>query len=132
MRPLALFVLALTGACVSPHMNVTPLGTHPYPPRPSDAPVALYQNTAPACAYDEVAIVHVSAKTLWQTDEKLADALRTKARELGGDAVIGVRAGQPVVGASRDADGSVSVDRTRDVSGTVIRFKDTPCAAARE
>lgn len=111
-----------------PHV-ATP-AAQPLASRSSGAPVVLYQTSKPACAYDEVATVRVTSNTLSQTDEQLAARLRTTARELGGDAVVGVTSGRPADAERRNDDGTLSDDHSHDISGTVVRFRDARCSAA--
>ncbi|MEO7665588.1 MAG: hypothetical protein ABIU97_00965 [Dehalococcoidia bacterium] len=58
--------------------------------------------------------------------EKLAESLRQRAREMGGDAVIGVTQGT-VNGGGVLVGSTVIADNHPIVSGTVIRFRDSTC-----
>ncbi|HEY0811616.1 MAG TPA: hypothetical protein VGD49_15705 [Longimicrobiales bacterium] len=53
--------------------------------------------------------------------QDLIDAMRERAREMGGNAIVGVGLAARVEGSSD------SINLDRDVSGTVIRFQQPDC-----
>src|SRR5262245_11410698 len=61
-------------------------------PRPADHPVRFYAEARPQCPYEEVGTI--SARKRAGTMDDALDAIRTRVREMGGDAVIGVTQGQ--------------------------------------
>ncbi len=62
------------------------------------------------CAFTEIAIVKARRETWMVSDDAAVDALRSTARELGGDAVVRLAFGNDT-----------------EVTGTVIRFERPDC-----
>ena len=88
-----------------------------YPERTPVSEIQIYSANLPACAFEEVALISVRPQVrLGKTDrEQMLRALRERASELGGDAVVGLR----MLQAEQDSG-------LRDgVQGTVIRYKGT-------
>ena len=111
------FVLAL-GAC-SPGVRATSFVS--FSPRPDDHPIQVYRSTIPECQFEEVGIVSSRRESSLVSMDKVLEALRSKARELGGDAVIGM------VEANEARNVILGVDRDTVLSGTIIRFTDQDC-----
>jgi hypothetical protein len=65
---------------------------------------------------------------MFHTRDALVEVLRVKAREVGGDALIGFADESRVTGASPAVNGGVDLDRQLILSGTIIRFKSMECA----
>ncbi|MBB4637403.1 hypothetical protein [Longimicrobium terrae] len=91
-------------------------------PRPADAPIVIYQQNRPTCAFTEVGWVS-GTKTLSATtpDEVLA-AMRERARAMGGDAIVGL-----VSGGESLTVGNEVVQSSALFKGTVVRFNDPGC-----
>jgi uncharacterized protein YbjQ (UPF0145 family) len=85
----------------------------------------MYGESAPQCPYDEVGTVTAS-KRAFVTDDQLTEALRQRAREMGGDAIINVGGAREVSGAVVSGN-VVEVAHRTSLSGTVIRFRDPSC-----
>ena len=128
-RVLGILLAILATACIpsTPYTSLTRLSPTPYPPRPADYPIRFFQATAPRCAFQEIATVKATRSLFWQKREQVPEALRAKARESGGDAIIGFREDLVVTGASESAGGGVDLDRAYVPSGTVIRYSDPKC-----
>jgi len=100
---------ALIGlGCVS--TTVARLSPVKYESRSTDAPIALYSSQLPACAFTELAIVRSRRETWMASTDAAVDALRNKARKLGGDAVV-----------------RLAFSDDGEVTGTVIRFERDEC-----
>ncbi|MCU0758481.1 MAG: hypothetical protein MUF07_04665 [Steroidobacteraceae bacterium] len=148
---LALVSAALV-ACASPPRVSSTRFTAAFPPRSADAPVRLYQTSRPDCAYEEIGSVKVKGRDFERAD-LLADAMRARVRELGGDAIVNFTKGEVVVGSRGTAMGgpmigdpwmggpwiggfppAVMTDVRNDtklvMTGTVIRFTGD-CPASR-
>lgn len=107
----------------------------PDPSSTSVPAVRLYRNTLPRCAFEEVGLVRAQGGNLTQ----LADAIRTRASAMGGDAIVGLAQaehttpGQAQITTSIPDSGSVtsvaafSVSQTTMLSGTVVRFVEPSC-----
>lgn len=109
-------VLLLSLAGCQPKVTAIRLGEI-YPERAPAAEVQIYSANLPACAFEEIALISVRPQVrLGKTDrEQMLRALRERASELGGDAVVGLR----LLQAEQDSG-------FRDgVQGTVIRYKGT-------
>ena len=100
---------ALIGlGCVT--TSVAHLSPTDYESRSRDTPIALYSSQLPTCAFTEIAIVKARRETWMVSDDAAVDALRSTARELGGDAVVRLAFGNDT-----------------EVTGTVIRFERPDC-----
>ena len=109
-RPLRYVPLAalLTLGCVT--TSVGRLSPVRYEARPNDTPIQLFSSQLPTCAFTELAIVKARRETWMVSTTAAVDALRKKARQLGGDALV-----------------RLSFDDGTDVTGTVIRFEQDDC-----
>ncbi len=77
-----------TAACATPPaVTAQRFGTTVVPARAADAPVAIYPDQRPACAFTRVGYVKVEGREARDRD-RLPELLRAAARDLGGDAVV--------------------------------------------
>jgi hypothetical protein len=86
----------------------------------------MYSTERPRCPFEEIGTVRSRKPGFWVSMEDVAESVRDVARELGGDAIIGVTNatqlnGGTVIGST------VTIDTDPVLSGTVIRFKDDEC-----
>ena len=107
MRYLPLMLLLSLGCVTTTVVRLSPAR---YEPRPSEHPIQLYSAQLPTCPFEEVAIVKARRETWLVSTAAAADALRKKARQMGGDALVGVGYGI-----------------NSDVTATVIRFQRVDC-----
>lgn len=130
MKKIARWSLALmlaTAAC-GPAVDSLTLVTPAPSPRPIDHPIALLLETRPECPFQEVGTVSARKRNLWVSMEEVVEGLRRRARQMGGDAIIGIRertetSGGTIIGST------VVADNDRVVGGTVIRFRDPNCTS---
>jgi hypothetical protein len=94
--------------CVS--TSVAHLSPTKYESRSNETPIPLYSSQVPKCAYAELALVTARRETWMVSTDAAVNALRNKARQLGGDAVVRLAFGDH-----------------GDVTGTVIRFEGDDC-----
>src|SRR5436309_6874865 len=87
-----------------------PLVTHKVRVSIPRDPIALYSSQLPTCAFTEIAIVKARRETWMVSHDAAVTALRSKARELGGDALVRLAFGD-----------------NGEVTGTVIRFARDDC-----
>jgi hypothetical protein len=130
MRYAKLALLMLVTACAvlsGPTVRVTKLWPEPLEPRPAGYEIRIYQEKQPRCAFDEIARLSTDQTADIHTGDALAEILRVKARELGGDAIINLASETRTAGAT-GTDGQVTLEKTPVWSGTVIRFKSLKCA----
>jgi hypothetical protein len=123
---LVVVVLAVSLAGCSPVVDTARLSPVTYPPRPADFRIRMYSTERPRCAFEELATVRSRKPGWFVSMEDVAESIRRVARELGGDAVIGVTnasqlGGGTVIGST------VSIDSDPILTGTVIRFKEDGC-----
>lgn len=111
----------------APYARSTALTPAAYPPRPSHHPIQFFVSTRPRCAFREIANIRASASRFWQSRDDVLEALRSKAREIGGDAVVAFREESVVTGVSENESGGVDLDRTYVPQGIVIRYTDLTC-----
>ena len=107
MRGVAFLPLLGLG-CVT--TSVARLSPTNYASRSADTPIAVYSAQQPTCAFTEIAIIKARRETWMVSHGAALDALRSKARKLGGDAVI-----------------KVAFDDNDAITGTVIRFDRDDC-----
>jgi hypothetical protein len=120
----ALFVPTLT-AC-APRVDTVRLSPVPYPARPHDFRIRMYSTGRPRCPFEEVGTVRSKKPGFWVSMEDVAESVRQAARELGGDAIIGVTNAEQISGGTVIGP-TVTVDTEPVLSGTVIRFRDDDC-----
>jgi hypothetical protein len=120
----AAFLVATLAAC-APRVTGQVYGD-PHPALPPDAEVQLFSVRVPECPFEEIALVSVFPQVrflLPAPKREVFEALQQRARELGGNAVVGMTEVQAEEGSGlRDG-----------VKGTVVRFTDPRgCAVGAE
>jgi hypothetical protein len=108
--PWRLMTVAFLAGCATAS-QVVPLAVTEYAPRPADYPILLYSAALPTCAFEEIAIIRAHKEVGFVSGGAVVHALRRKARELGGDAVVRVSL----------------LDDKGGLSGTVVRFRNDDC-----
>jgi hypothetical protein len=124
---LALSLSACSLIAAAPYARSTSLTPTVFPPRPSNHPIQFFVSTRPRCAFREIATIRASASRFWQSRDDVLEALRAKAREVGGDAVVDFREESVVTGASENQSGGVDLDRAYVPQGIVIRYTEPTC-----
>lgn len=125
--------LVLSLAACGPAVQSASYAPLPEPRTESVATMRIYEHIRPECAFQEVGRVSGWRRLPTHTPDDVANAMRRRAREMGGDAIIafGERQDGPsgvIVPVSENASiGSIS-SGSRFV-GTVVRFTDPACAA---
>jgi hypothetical protein len=119
-------VLLLSLVACGPAIRSMTFLSPPPAPKPRTHPIAFYQEARPECPYEEVGTVSARKRSGLVSMEAVAEGLRQRAREIGGDAIIGVgerveTRGGSVVGRT------VVANNDPVISGTVIRFRDPGC-----
>lgn len=94
-----------------------------FAPRPGDHPILLFSSRLPSCPYEEVGLVRVDRGDFGSSMQTMLDRFRQRARDMGGDAVVGVGLTQSVQGGVLP----MSVSSRDGLAGTVIRFTDEDC-----
>jgi hypothetical protein len=118
--PLAALLFAACGASVHSARFVT------RDPRPPGQEVIVYSSKLPECAYEEIGVVTGSPRTGFTSMQDVLEAVRERARKLGGDAIVGLGPARHVSGASVVGE-TISIDSKTSLSGTVVRFTDEGC-----
>jgi hypothetical protein len=90
-----------------------------YPPRPADHEIRIYRTTVPEEPYEEIGIVSSRQRNKFISMEAVLESLKQQAREMGGDAIIGLTEANEAQGFVGDTG---ILDRDPVLSGTVIRF----------
>jgi hypothetical protein len=116
---LAIPFTIMVAAC-GPKVSSGNFSSQPLPPTTGE--IMLFSTKQPACEYDEIGLVNVKRAHGFNSMQSLIDALRERARQMGGHAVLGVSLAARV---ESSGEGDVSTDR--DLTGTVIRFKMADC-----
>jgi hypothetical protein len=95
--------------------------------------VRIYQAARPNCEFQEIGIVRGQPRTRFDSLDEIFDAMRSRARAMGGDAIVGLTIQEPRGETVVVASGLVPVVSSSGVttySGTVVRFADPSCATA--
>ena len=88
---------------------------------PPDQQIRYYSTKVPTCPYAELGLIKVERAMFWNSLQDLLKAAGKRAREMGGDAIVGVREVPQVTGSGEN------VSTNEALTGTVIRFKDRGC-----
>jgi hypothetical protein len=96
------------------------------PPRPADHEIVLFSTKLPSCPYEEIGVVNATRRDSYTRYEALLDALKARAREMGGDAIVGLGQQQAVSGGTVIGS-TVSIGSSDVLAGTVIRFTESGC-----
>jgi hypothetical protein len=120
---LALLCLTLNiiAGC-GPRVRSARFGEQPAP-REDGPPIQVFSTRLPECPYEELGLVRVEKGHGLTSLQAMLDAMRDRARRMGGDAVVGV-------GHISTAEGGAtagSVTTGAGLAGTVIRFTDAGC-----
>lgn len=108
------------------HTRVTAFDPADHPePRTPASQIRFYGSTRPKCPYVELGRIAAESEPFVSWD-RVVKAARNAARDLGGDAVIGVQDSERISGATISPAG-VSVEEKSSLSGVVIRFKYVEC-----
>lgn len=135
MRPqtsVLVLALSLAAACGP---QVRSASYVPLPRERAEADVAairIYEHTRPECPFEEIGRVTGRARLPTHSDDEIADAMRRRAGEMGGHAIIafGERledAGAVVVPVADNAAVATPIGTTSHFVGTVVRFTDPDC-----
>jgi len=138
-RTVTLLLLSALLAGCSPAVRSTVFVDRP--PKPADQPIRVYRTLLPQCPYEEIGLVTSGQGNKFTSTEAALDALRTRAREMGGDAVIGLsyseeRAGGMLLPSYRSPVNPFPQPPSYTVvpgaalttlSATVVRFTDPQC-----
>lgn len=96
------------------------------PARPDTTEIELYSAKLPECPFDELGIVSGKSEFFWNSMEDILDGMKSRARAMGGDAIVGVGSAEVVNGGTSYGN-SVSISTSAGLSGTVVRFSDPDC-----
>lgn len=127
----AALVLMLAAGC-SPAVQSAVLVPDPPEPRPPLAPVRIYAEARPDCALREIGTVRAYARGPGQSAEEVVNAMRERARRMGGDAIVGFATDEVVDGgvAVPVGDGAAVISSSSKTvyKGTVVRFDSRECS----
>jgi len=113
----------LVAAC-GPAVRSAPFKT--VPPRPTDHQIVLFSTKLPTCPYEELGLITAQRRHGFNSYESVLEAMKVRAREMGGDAVVALNQQQTVNGGTVVGK-AVSINTDQAVSGTVIRFTESGC-----
>ncbi len=119
MTPFRLSILALLPAVVCGCITTRATRFADYPPRPPEHEIIIYSVTLPEQPYEEIGIVSSRRTSDFTSMEAVLESLKKEAREMGGDAIIGLTESTE----AREVDADTGrIDSVPVLSGTVIRF----------
>lgn len=114
-------ILGILAGC-GPRVRSAQFGEQPAP-REGGPPIQVLSTKLPECPYEELGLVRVEKGHGLTSLQAMLDAMRDRARRMGGDAVVGV-------GHISAVEGSVSagtVTTAGGLAGTVVRYTDAAC-----
>jgi hypothetical protein len=123
----ALIATLFLSGCAGPVINYSSLSDTAYSPREATYPIKVFLTAEPQCRYDTIGIVRTSTGAFDGGMDTFVDAMKDKAREVGGDAILlkmveskktGYVAVAPGVIAAADGDAQTSI---------IIRFLEQSC-----
>lgn len=123
--------LAAAAAACGPAVESATYRPLPAPRAESDGMMHIYEHTQPDCPFEELGRLSGWRRLPTQTPDDVANAMRRRAGEMGGDAIIGFgqrqeRPSGVIIPISETASiGSISSGSV--FVGTVIRFTDPEC-----
>lgn len=132
-NPVLVLALSVAAAACAPSVQSASYTTLPEP-RVAGEGMRIYEHTRPDCPFEELGRVTGWRRLPTHTPDDVAKAMRRRASEMGGDAIIafGERQEGPsgvIVPISENASiGSISSGTV--FLGTVVRFTDPSCAGA--
>ncbi len=97
------------------------------PSMPRDHPIIVFMTKAPECPYEELGLVTVSEGAFAGGVDTYMPAMMNRARQMGGDALLGYKQESRTAGAVAVAPGVIGVANEEMHSATVVRFKDPSC-----
>lgn len=124
--------LSLAAAACAPAVESATYRPLPEPRAVSGEMMRIYEHTQPDCPFEELGRLSGWRRLPTQTPDDVANAMRRRAGEMGGDAIIafGQRQEGPsgvIIPISESASiGSISSGSV--FVGTVVRFTDPECA----
>ncbi len=112
------FILLLVGC--SPAVRTTTF--QQLPPKPVDAPIKIFRIKTPRCNFEEIGIVNSRQRNTFISMDEVMNSLIVEARNMGGDAIIGLNETNPIHNVNE-----YGIDRDPVLSGTVIKSTDPNC-----
>lgn len=125
-RPTSSALLLLIAGC-APSINSATFRPEARTEPASDAPVRVYAEARPRCPVEEVGIVSGtwSNGLLPSSPDQVLQAMRERARKMGGDAIVGLTTSEVVDVQAVPAVGGTLP--THVLRGIVVRFADSSC-----
>ena len=130
MRYAKFALLVFVSACAAasgPTVRVTNVRPEQWEPRPASYDIRIYTDKEPRCEYTTIALLSTDQTRDIRTVDDLLQILRSKARELGGDAIMKLGHETSTAGIAGH-DYSYTLEKTEVWSGTLIRWKSQACA----
>jgi|SRR5476649_2655056 hypothetical protein len=130
MRYAKFALLVFVSACAAasgPTVRVTNVRPEQWEPRPASYDIRIYTDKEPRCEYTTIAQLSTDQTRDIRTVDDLLQILRSKARELGGDAIMKLGHETSTAGLAGH-DQSYTLEKTEVWSGTLIRWKSQACA----
>jgi hypothetical protein len=127
--------LSLAVAACGPSVRSATYMPQPQPRTETDpAAMRIYEHTRPDCDFEEIGRVTGRRSSPFNTPDQIANAMRRRAAQMGGDAIIafGERDDGPsgvIIPVSENASYGV-ISSAPVYTGTVVRFTDPECATA--
>jgi len=120
------FLISTISNC-GPVVKVTRLSQIPLQPKAKDDPISVFMSKAPRCPYEEIAIISTSEGAFAGGMETFVDAMKAKARVMGGDALLLGQLGTRTEGYVAIAPGVIGAAEGKTLTAIVIHFLNKDC-----
>lgn len=121
-----LITLVMPSSC-GPVVKVTKLSNTPLESKAQGAPILVFMTKVPRCPYEEIAIINTSEGAFAGGMETFVEAMKVKARSLGGDALLLGELGTKTEGYIALSPGLVAAAEGKTQTAVVIRFIHRDC-----
>lgn len=125
MAGVLLLLSVLLYSC-GPVIKVSRLSDQSLRPKSTNAPIKVYMSMKPRCNYQEIAIVSASEGAFSGGLETFVEAMKKKARLLGGDAILLGQVSSQLSGVVPVGDVMVAANESSQVA-IVVHFTDENC-----
>jgi len=120
----ALALIALAAAC-GPQISSSVIVKSP--PQPADHDIQVFLTRVPECPYQELGTVKASEGALAGGVNTYLPAMKRRARELGGDALVGYKIADTTAGYVAVAPNVTAAVEGEIHSAVVVRFTNPDC-----
>lgn len=123
----ALIATLFLSGCAGPVVNYSSLSDTSYGPREATYPIKVFLTSEPQCRYDTIGIVRTSTGAFDGGMDTFVDAMKNKARQVGGDAILLKMVESKTAGYVAVAPGVIAAAEDDVQTSIIVRFQDQGC-----